>query len=110
MRHYKSAVPPKIHSLGFRSNLGMRRFERLYDQAQNTKPKKRSGFFSRENNALLKMIFNVYEDTKISQIRKLLVKIARSTGFTLLEYHKITPTAYEALFFYSRSPEWEAIS
>ncbi|WP_104685044.1 hypothetical protein [Helicobacter bizzozeronii] len=99
VRCYQKFVPPKIHPLGFRSDLGENLFERLYDQAQNTKPKKRSGFFSRENNALLKMIFNVYEDTGIRQVEALIDEIVKRTNFTFLECHKITPTAYEALFF-----------
>lgn len=45
------------------------------------------------------MVFNVYEHTTHSQIIRLMGKIVRCTGFTLLEYTPITPTAYEVWFF-----------
>ncbi|WP_235853041.1 hypothetical protein [Helicobacter labacensis] len=84
------------------SSMGLRRFERLYHQAQERKARRQKrarGFFPLRDNTLLKMVFNVYEHTTHNQIIRLIGKIARCTGFTLLEYTLITPSAYEVWFF-----------
>ncbi len=94
--------PLKRHPLGLSSSMGLKRFERLYHQTKERKArrqKKARGFFPLRDNTLLKMVFNIYEHTTHSQITHLMGKIARCTGFTLLEYTPITPSAYEVWFF-----------
>ncbi|BEG57322.1 hypothetical protein NHP21005_10100 [Helicobacter sp. NHP21005] len=94
-------TPPKGKE-GFRSAKGLHCFERLYARTyarKYTKTERTRGFFPRRDNACLKMVFNVYEDTKHSQITRLIGKIARATDFVLLEYNKIKPTAWEVWFF-----------
>ncbi|WP_163556380.1 hypothetical protein, partial [Helicobacter suis] len=98
-------MPPysKRHPLGLFKKESLKRFKRLYEKAIERKAKRqgkrRSGFAPREDNTLLKLIFNVYENTTHSQITRLIGKIARCTHFSLLEYTPITPTAYEVWFF-----------
>ncbi|WP_104741906.1 hypothetical protein [Helicobacter ailurogastricus] len=95
--------PPKRHPLGLFRNKSLKRFERLYQKAKECKDRRqgrrRSGFAPLKDNTLLKLVFNVYEHTAHSQITRLIGKIARSTGFALLEYTQITPVAYEVWFF-----------
>ncbi|WP_163535138.1 hypothetical protein [Helicobacter suis] len=94
---------PKRYPLGLFKKESLKRFERLYEKALKSKAnrqgRKKSGFAPLKDNTLLKLIFNIYEDTTHSQITRLIGKIARHTHFSLLEYTQITPTAYEAWFF-----------
>ncbi len=95
--------PPKRHPLGLSDKKSVERFEKLYQKANARKSRlqgrKKSGFAPLKDNTLLKLVFNVYEHTKHSQITRLISKIAHTTGFTLLEYTQITPTAYAVWFF-----------
>ncbi|WP_120946145.1 hypothetical protein [Helicobacter labacensis] len=94
--------PPKRYPLGLFNEKSLKRFEKLYQKANVRKAcrqKRARGFSPLRDNTLLKMVFNVYEHTTHSQIVRLIGKIARSTGFALLEYTQITPIAYEVWFF-----------